>query len=500
VSTPHPSLNASALDTSASGAFPREFLECLADSGLITWYRPDCSAPQMWFAGTMLGALGYGPDELHADVETYDALRHPEDRKALEGSIRTIIAERRVGDYEFEYRLRCKDGTYRWVRAIASVVVGRSGRLCAFSVARIIDVDKQRESAAQRLTEDALHTVLDEIGHPVVLMTPDGRVVHANEATARVVGRGAAGACAVHYCAFLHKEDGSPNSDDLREVVLTGRRKERQLWRFNRWWQLYLVPLLTHENEVRQVLLLAHDITAIKNEQAAQLAREKALTNTLVREIHHRIKNHLQGLVGLLRSYSRPQVSARELTDTAVAHILSIATVHGLLANEGRSSIEFAELVRKIVDTLRIGATIPVYFKLDSAQWQPTELAQEEAVPLAVAIGELFTNAVKHTADRLGARVEGRLRHVDGVIELNLSNSPARLPEGFRASGVGGPHSGLALVHALLPRDRSQLEILQEGEQVTTRLRLMPKPRSEACLSAHPGDANHAQPGSDGAT
>jgi len=448
--------------------------ECAAASNLNCWYWPDCSKSQILFAGVMMQSLGYEQGDLLPDQETYNLLVHPEDRAQLTDAMTTIISEGRVGDYESEYRMRRKDGTYATVRGIMSVVRPQgTGKLAAFGVTRLIDTHKEPSLSELKLTQDALHAVLNQIGHPVVLMTAEGLILQANEAAARVVGADAASLPGSRLCPFLHESDHSTVGPPLlSDVVRTSQRQDRELRRFDRWWHIHLFPLNNNGREVRRVLLLAEDITALKAQQAEQLAREKALTFTLVREVHHRIKNHLQGLIGLLRSYSDSSLPTREVLDAAVRHILSIATVHGLLAKQGQESIEFAELVRQIIDTLRLSASVPVQFTLEAEHWQPTALSQEEAVPLAVAVGELVTNAVKHTSQGPEALVQGTLAHVDGVVELNITNSPARLPADFRVSGRARQSAGLDLVQALLPKERSELAIFQDGDKVVTRLRL----------------------------
>ena len=93
-----------------------------------------------------------------------------------------------------------------------------------------------------------------------------------------------------------------------------------------------------------------HDVfECVAASNLIQLAREKMLTRTLVREVHHRIKNHLQGLIGLL-------------------------------AKDGQTTIEFADLVAQIIVTLRVSSPVPVEFALEAGDWQPIALSQEESV------------------------------------------------------------------------------------------------------------------------
>jgi two-component sensor histidine kinase len=155
-----------------------------------------------------------------------------------------------------------------------------------------------------------------------------------------------------------------------------------------------------------------------------------------------------------------------------VAQIQSIATVHGLQAQEGASAIEFSLLVSRIVETMRVGSPIPVTCIVEPPHAPPWSVPPEEAVPLAIAIGELLMNAVKHTPKCPEAYVEAQLIRTDGDIELCISNTPAHLPEGFKLSDPLRPSTGLDLVQALLPRERADLMITQKGTTVRTRLHL----------------------------
>lgn len=452
-----------------------EVFECFAASNLMTWFWPDCSKPEMRFAGVMMRALGYAAGDLQADYPTFIGLMHPEDRALLEGPFARCLAAGQVGEYEERIRMRCKDGSYAGVRAMMSLVRPREGApLAAFGVIRVLDLERAREYAALKLTHDALHAVLNRIGHGVVLLTSDGTVIQANEATAVLAGCDTASLVGSKRCPFLHNRDGSPVAPQfLRDVVTSGKQGERELLSFDRWWHVYLVPLPRFGESIGRVLLLAEDITAKKAEQIAQLARQKALTTALVREVHHRIKNHLQGLVGLLRTYTDSNATASTIVDSAVRRILSIATVHGLLARDSDGSIELAELVTQIVATLGVNSAIPLQFRVDK-DWESTQILQQEAVPLAIAVAELYTNAIKHTRSSATAYVHGRLAVHSEEIELAISNGPAVLPDDFDLTQPRATSAGLELVQTLLPPGRSSLEIAQQGADVVARLRLKP--------------------------
>jgi|GEM_PF-736763 len=95
----------------------RETLEATTD-GIWTWnFKTDT----LFFSPRYYAMLGYEPFEFPASYESWRDLIHPEDLEhALE------VAETYLGTkpdlYENEFRLRTKDGRYRWIRARARVV------------------------------------------------------------------------------------------------------------------------------------------------------------------------------------------------------------------------------------------------------------------------------------------------------------------------------------------------------------------------------------------
>ena len=99
-------------------------------------------------------------------------------------------------------------------------------------------------------------------------------------------------------------------------------------------------------------------------------------------------------------------------------------------------------------------------------------LPESEAVPLALVMNELGTNAIKHRSSRtdgIMVRVAGR---PDGMV-FAIEN-PGTLPGGFDLAQIATSVSGLGLVKALLPRRGARLTLEQAGSLVAARLQLFP--------------------------
>ncbi|MBL8345905.1 MAG: PAS domain S-box protein [Rubrivivax sp.] len=225
--------------------------------------------------------------------------------------------------------------------------------------------------------------------------------------------------------------------------------------------------------EVGQVMLLASDVTEQRAANEARLREAIAQREVLVREVHHRIKNNLQGVAGLLKQNAdrRPEVAG--VLIEAVSQVQAIAQVYGLQVGGplGQTAqggpLAVARLVGSIAQAVQrtFGRAIEV-----QAGTAKHLLPEAEAIPLALILNELLTNAVKH-----GEGTVVRVQVLDEGVQVRICVAAAgRLKEGFELERVPAGVSGLGLVRALLPRRGAQLSLVAQGAEVVATLRLQP--------------------------
>lgn len=212
------------------------------------------------------------------------------------------------------------------------------------------------------------------------------------------------------------------------------------------------------------------DITTRKQEDAERLANLTRQRNALITEVHHRIKNHLQGVSGLLEAQIDDHPESANLLNEVMAQIRSIAAVYGLYSATSSNGI----LLHQIITLLSKGAAGPVAVAYARNGDDTFTLADTDAVPVALVINELITNAMKHIypADSLRP-VRVRLETTTGGAKVTISGGPAQLPDDFdfdRRAGIG---IGLELVATLLPAQGAQLSFRQDADEVSAELWLM---------------------------
>jgi PAS domain S-box-containing protein len=231
-----------------------------------------------------------------------------------------------------------------------------------------------------------------------------------------------------------------------------------------------LNPVRMEDGAIR-VFGVADDVTEREAEERQRMEEIVKQRDILVREVHHRIKNNLQGVAGLMQqaAATRPEVAAT--LEEAAAQIQAIAQVHGLQIR-ATGTLPVLGVAQGIFQNLASMFGVEVSFEPPPPDLWRFGLPENEAVPLALVINELGTNAIKHRANRsdpIQVRVTSRPDGMEFAIE-----NPGQLTPGFSLADIAASVSGLGLVKALLPRRGARLSIDAAGGTVLARLQLFP--------------------------
>ncbi len=213
------------------------------------------------------------------------------------------------------------------------------------------------------------------------------------------------------------------------------------------------------------------DISYRKQQEAEQQAAQLAQRDALVREVHHRIKNNLQGITGLLRQFAQAHPETADPINQAIGQVRSIAVIHGLQGRHARRTVRLCELTGAIASDIETLWQVPVRIDLPEP-WTPCVVAEREAVPLALILNELIINAVKHGLQKSDG-IDIRLRKGAQAdhIHIRISNTGDWL---VPLPGSGPIRSGLQLVEAMLPRSGAEL-LREKGDgMIHVLLRLTP--------------------------
>ena len=221
--------------------------------------------------------------------------------------------------------------------------------------------------------------------------------------------------------------------------------------------------------DAAQVLMVANEVTDLRAAEQERFDAAIAQRGMLVQEVHHRIKNNLQGVAGLLQQASARYPEVAPILSEAVGQLQAIAQVYGLQVGSG-GPVQLAGLLQAVAQSVQRTFSRAIDFAVQGEEPGLWRLPEAEAIPVALTANELLTNAIKHGGDQ---PVRCTLRADHAAVTIEILNH-GRLREGFDLRSRSGGASGLGLVRALLPRRSAELALSQQGEQVLTRVVLRP--------------------------
>ncbi len=206
-----------------------------------------------------------------------------------------------------------------------------------------------------------------------------------------------------------------------------------------------------HKNEKDRL----QQLVSLKTKELSTALDEK---NTLLKEIHHRVKNNLQTIVSLLQLQSSKlhDTDAKEIIRSAQNRIGSMSKLHELLyRKETVVKIDTEKYFKQIVDEIRAGyPSKKAEFKYEiSANLKP-----EEAIYCGLIVNELVTNSLKYAFDMDG-KITISLKEAKGRYALSVSDNGKGITQKQKRDSIG-----LKLVQALAKQQlKGELQIKNDG-------------------------------------
>lgn len=344
-------------------------------------------------------------------------------------------------------------------------------------IGQLIDgFNRLLETLVQREEELRIAAIAFECQEAIVVMDVKSQILRVNRAFAQITGYSQLEALG-QTSAILRSGRHPPSlyEGHWREARRDGSW-QGELWFRRKSGQEFpaQVTVTTVMDEINQVThYVGHmtDTTNLHLQEEKRLAAEAAHRDTLIREVHHRIKNNLQGIVGMLRQFALQHPQTAEPIMQAIGQVQSISVIHGLSGRTDPFSVQLCELTSVIAAEVSALWQTPVRVVLPNP-WAPCTLAEQEAVPLALVLNELIVNAVKHGGKAHGDTCVTMRKGQNSDLVLTTISNTGKLPTDEERETKS--HAGLKLVRSLLPRSGATLTQKQVAHQVVTELEIRP--------------------------
>ena len=185
-----------------------------AGDGVWDWDR---SANTAVFSTRWKQMLGYEDGEIPGRVSEFQRLVHPDDAPSIQAILRAYLAGT-SGNYEAEFRMLCKDGSWRWILARGMAVTRDADGHPVRTIGTHTDISRSREDADNLRTANArlaaerqrVQVILDHSHDAFVAVAHDGRITDWNAQAQAMFGWSAAEAVGQHLATLIVPEHARP--------------------------------------------------------------------------------------------------------------------------------------------------------------------------------------------------------------------------------------------------------------------------------------------------
>jgi PAS domain S-box-containing protein len=361
-----------------------------------------------------------------------------------------ILARIRRGERidHYETVRRRKDGSLVDISLTVSPMRDDKGAIVGASKIARDTTERKQAEAKLRDSEQQLKEILAAIPAAIYTTDAQGKITYYNEAAVELAGRTPT-IGSDEWCVTwkLYWPDGRPMRHDecpmavalkegrpIRNAEAIAERPDGSRVPFIP----YPTPLRDWTGKVVGAINMLVDVSERKQAETQQ--------RVLFNELNHRVKNNMQTLQSLLHLAAKQTRSAEAQTilDEASRRVAAMAAAQQVLyGTTDATRFSAREFLDTVCQTVR--QTFPANPQID-CESAPVELSNEAAMPLALILNELLTNAIKH----------GLIGQTEGTIRAGLTKdgddfvlSVEDDGPGFDVTSVRNRSSGLRLVQGL---------------------------------------------------
>lgn len=354
------------------------------------------------------------------------------------------------------------DGTVIWWFGVSTEITAQ------------VEAEQRLEAAHQALHQIAAQreAMLSQLTEGVIITDTLGKIIFVNDMATKLHGVTRLDIEPESYVETysLYTPSGDPHPTETLPLVRAVQNLETVIdahWRIKRpdGTELLVIgnaqPFYDKDGgPIGAVLTIRDDTQRHATEQA--LADAGKMKDILLHEVNHRVKNSLQLVTSLLMLQAGQEESEelkRKLLE-ARARIAVVASVHTRLYTSGQHdrvdlSSYLQELTTQTVRALNQGNRIQFQFESSGE----IIIAIDQAVPTALLISELLTNALKYAFDKnQQGIIRLQLVLLNDEIQIMLTDNGRGLGKEFDITQRSG--LGMRIVTALIGQIHGRIEII----------------------------------------
>ena len=290
--------------------------------------------------------------------------------------------------------------------AVDYILKDRLGRL-PFAIKKALEEAKdiaERKQAEKMLreSEERYHNLARISPVGIFRTDADGRTTYVNPKWCEISGLSFDEALGDGWLMAVHPDDRERLNKGWRETSQHHKASFSD-YRFLRpdgtiaWVMGQASPEMNLEKHIIGYVGTITDISERKQSEE-RIRSSLAEKEVLLKEVHHRVKNNLMLIIGLIKMQeTKSDVGKfRDLLQELEGRVRSMAQVHGSLHNsKDLTQVDLQEYIESITSHIRVqsGADRGIDFRVQAAG---VKVNLDIAVPCGLILNELIRNAFKH--------------------------------------------------------------------------------------------------------
>ncbi|MBO6584773.1 MAG: PAS domain S-box protein [Gracilimonas sp.] len=356
--------------------------------------------------------------------------------------------------FDVELKIISGKGDERWIRATGEPEYADGQCIRFYGISQNVTGRRKAEEDLE-LNERRFKALVQNGMDMIAILDEEGNYTYASPASKNVLNLPPEYFMDKNAFDLIHQDDKDrlytlftslSNNETVQINPFRFLNNEKQ-WR----WLEGTITNLSNDPAVKGYVVNTRDITErqIKHEQILDSLREK---ETLLSEIHHRIKNNLSVLVTMLHlqaSDEQNEAVLDRLLDS-IARIHTMASIHEqLYQTKNYAALDFSERLKLLAQTIKKTLQTDVEVEL-VFNCQPLSIPVEYALTCSLVVNEVLTNVFKHA---FSGMEKGRVNldlnpeAAEDKPHLKISDNGVGLPSNFNPTESDS--LGLSLIDML---------------------------------------------------
>jgi two-component system, cell cycle sensor histidine kinase and response regulator CckA len=251
-----------------------------SNTGMWDW---DLLTNEVYFSPIWKRQIGYADDEAPNSMEFWKENLHPDDVERTLAQLAACL-EKPWQRYESEFRLRHKNGSYRWILSKGSLLADEKGRQVRMLGSHVDITERKNVEEQLRLSEERYRSLV-EVSPDAILIHRDGRFRFVNQAAVRLFkAESAAQIVGQPLHDFIAPEHHELLGERIATMVSTGKPAPIVAYRLiccdgtSVWGDISATPFFDVDGSSIQVVV--HDITERRKLEQHRRVLSRAIEQT----------------------------------------------------------------------------------------------------------------------------------------------------------------------------------------------------------------------------